>query len=92
MCANDEMATGAMVSARDHGIELPAQLSIIGYDNVFFTRHVYPPLSTINYPIDEMGKVAAQWVLSHVYQKSVQPIQTLFQPELVIRQSVVNIT
>ncbi|WP_252729903.1 hypothetical protein [Pseudoalteromonas tetraodonis] len=37
-----------MVSARDHGIELPAQLSRIGYDNMFFTRHVYPPLSTIN--------------------------------------------
>ncbi|MGB1976313.1 MAG: hypothetical protein ACPHNW_01595 [Pseudoalteromonas tetraodonis] len=36
------MATGAMVSARDHGIELPAQLSRIGYDNMFFTRHVYP--------------------------------------------------
>lgn len=90
VCANDEMATGAMVSAREHGIQLPSQLSIIGYDNVFFTRHVYPPLSTINYPIDEMGKVAAQWVLSHVYQKSVHPIQTLFEPELVIRQSVVK--
>ena len=90
VCANDEMATGAMVSAREHGIQLPSQLSIIGYDNVFFTRHVYPPLSTINYPIDEMGKVAAQWVLSHVYQKSVHPIQTLFEPELIIRQSVVK--
>ncbi|URR00111.1 hypothetical protein LOC50_10385 [Pseudoalteromonas sp. SCSIO 43095] len=42
VCANDEMATGAMVSARDHGIELLAQLSRIGYDNMFFTRHVYP--------------------------------------------------
>ena len=88
ICANDEMATGAMASARELGLTLPDQLSIMGYDNVFFTRHVYPPLSTINYPINEMGKMAADWVLSHVYQKQTAPLQTVFEPELVVRQSI----
>lgn len=90
ICANDEMATGAMASARECGVVLPEALSIMGYDNVFFTRHVFPPLTTINYPIDEMGRMAANWVLSEVYQKTTPVLQTVFEPELVIRQSVVN--
>lgn len=90
ICANDEMATGAMATARECKLKLPEQLSIMGYDNVFFTRHVYPPLSTINYPINEMGRMAADWVLSNVYQKNTPPLQTLFEPELIIRQSVLT--
>ncbi|MCG9732734.1 LacI family transcriptional regulator [Pseudoalteromonas shioyasakiensis] len=88
ICANDEMAVGAMASARDLGLTLPKQLSIMGYDNVFFTRHVYPQLSTVNYPIDEMGRMAADWVLNHVYQKQTPPLQTLFEPELIVRHSI----
>ncbi|KTF11671.1 LacI family DNA-binding transcriptional regulator [Pseudoalteromonas sp. H105] len=92
ICANDEMATGAMACAREHGVELPEALSIMGYDNVFFTRHVFPPLSTINYPINEMGRMAANWILSEVYQKTTPTLQTVFEPELVIRQSIANKT
>lgn len=89
ICANDEMATGAMVSAREQGIALPEQLSIMGFDNIFFTRHVYPPLTTINYPINDMGTMAANWMLNELYQKNTLPLQTLFKPELVIRNSVI---
>jgi LacI family transcriptional regulator len=88
ICANDEMATGAMIAARECGLQLPEQLSIMGYDNVFFTRHVYPPLTTINYPINEMGQMAANWILSKVYNKGEQPTHTLFEPQLVVRQSI----
>ncbi|MGS0495892.1 LacI family DNA-binding transcriptional regulator [Pseudoalteromonas mariniglutinosa] len=91
ICANDEMATGAMATAREYKIKLPEQLSIMGYDNVFFTRHISPPLSTINYPISAMGRMAADWVLSNVYHKNTSPLQTLFEPELIIRQSVLAI-
>ena len=90
ICANDEMATGAMASARESSLILPEQLSIMGYDNVFFTRHVYPPLSTVNYPINEMGQMAANWILSEVYKKNTPALQTLFEPELVVRQSIIT--
>lgn len=90
VCANDEMATGAMASAREFGIALPEQLSIMGFDNVLFTRHTYPPLSTIDYPINNMGRMAASWILSEVYRKQTPQLQTIFEPELVIRQSIFN--
>ncbi|NMM40011.1 LacI family DNA-binding transcriptional regulator [Pseudoalteromonas arctica] len=88
ICANDEMATGAIACARESALVLPEQLSVMGFDNVFFTRHIYPPLTTINYPINDMGKMAANWILSEVYKKTTPPIQTVFEPELVVRQSV----
>ncbi|WP_404340971.1 LacI family DNA-binding transcriptional regulator [Pseudoalteromonas mariniglutinosa] len=91
ICANDEMATGAMAIARELAIQLPEQLSVIGFDNVFFTRHTYPKLSTINYPIHDMGRMAADWILANVYNKNTVPLQTLFEPTLVARQSVIAI-
>lgn len=91
ICANDEMATGAMIAAREAGLKLPEQLSIVGFDNVFFTRHVYPPLTTINYPIDEMGTMAAKWILAQVYHKGKIQLQTHFLPELVERASVTQL-
>ncbi|MBB1333654.1 LacI family DNA-binding transcriptional regulator [Pseudoalteromonas sp. SR44-5] len=90
ICANDEMAIGAMATAREYSIKLPEQLSIMGYDNVFFTRHIYPPLTTINYPINDIGKMAAKWILSKVYGKGELPLQTLFEPELIVRQSIIT--
>jgi LacI family transcriptional regulator len=57
---NDEMAAGVMHAARERGIEIPDQLSIIGFDDSPTARHIWPPLSTVRWPIKEMGKIAAQ--------------------------------
>jgi LacI family transcriptional regulator len=57
---NDEMAAGVMHAARERGIEIPDELSIIGFDDSPTARHIWPPLSTVRWPIKEMGKIAAQ--------------------------------
>ena len=88
VCANDEMAAGAIWIARQHGLEIPDDLSVVGFDNVFFTRYMYPQLTTIGYPIDKMGQMAARCVLRDVYEKTGQEIQCRFEPELVRRDSV----
>ena len=88
ICANDEMAAGAMVVARQHGIRLPEQLSIVGFDNVIVARYVYPPLSTIDYPVEDMGRMAARWVLKNIYQQKGLQLQNLFEPTVVQRDSV----
>lgn len=88
VCANDEMASGAMTAAREAGFDIPTQLSIIGFDNVLFSRYLYPKLTTINNPIHAMGEMAAYWVLEHVYDiKSPIPIEHLFVPEVVDRDT-----
>ncbi|TMO48350.1 LacI family DNA-binding transcriptional regulator [Pseudoalteromonas ruthenica] len=91
ICANDEMASGAMTAARELGIAIPEQLSIIGFDNVLFARYLYPKLTTIDNPIRLMGEAAAHWVLAHVYQqRGVAEPRNLFAPSLVARDSLVN--
>ncbi|MBU2968869.1 LacI family DNA-binding transcriptional regulator [Pseudoalteromonas sp. C2R02] len=88
VCANDETASGAMTVAREHKLHLPADISIIGFDNTIFARHLYPKLSTVNYPVDQMGKMAATWVLKYVYKNDNLLIDNLFKPELITRDSI----
>jgi LacI family transcriptional regulator len=85
VCANDEMAAGAIAVARENNLVIPDDLSVIGFDNVFFTRYMHPALSTINYPIDIMGRMAARCVLRDFYGTRGLEIQNRFEPKLVRR-------
>jgi LacI family transcriptional regulator len=88
VCANDDMAAGAMDIARSHGISIPEDLSIVGFDNSSISRYVHPKLSTINFPVSDMGRMAAHWVLQHVYDGNGVEIQNLFTPRPVERASI----
>lgn len=88
ICANDDMAAGAMAAAHDRGLRLPEQLSIVGFDDSPIARYVYPKLSTIHYPIADMGHMAARWVLRNVYEHSGIDVQQSFEPRFVQRDSV----
>lgn len=88
VCANDEMAAGAMAAAREFGIDVPGDLSIIGYDNVSFTSSLHPKLTSIGCRISEMGQMAARMVLKDAYGKKNLDIQHTFKPRLVMRESV----
>jgi len=88
VCANDEMAAGAMDQAHEHGLHIPDDISIIGFDNVFFSRYLNPKLSSIGCQIDEMGRMAAHCVLKTVYGARNIHIQNQFKPSLELRASV----
>jgi LacI family transcriptional regulator len=88
ICANDEMAAGAMAAAHDRGLRLPEELSIVGFDDAPISRYVYPKLSTVHYPIADMSRMAARWVLRHVYQQGDLDVQRAFEPSFVSRDSV----
>jgi len=87
-CSNDEMASGAMRGARDHKLLIPEQCSFIGFDNSFFTEYLYPQLTTINYPVKDMAKMATHWILKHVYKQKQLEINNMFIPKLIERESV----
>ncbi len=88
VCANDEMASGAMTAAREAGLQIPQQMSVVGFDDVLFSRYLYPSLTTIDNPIRSMGEMAARWVLEHVYKKRSQgELRNLFVPQLIERDS-----
>jgi len=92
VCANDEMASGAMTYAREHSLQMPKDLSVIGFDNVVFAPHLYPKLTTVDNPVNKMGSMAAKLVLKEVYQQDQHDIQQLFEPSLIMRDSVSVLT
>lgn len=90
VCANDEIASGAITYAREQGLTLPYELSIIGFDNIIFAQHTYPKLTTIDNPVHLMGHMAAKLVLKDTYQHKNIDIKHSFEPSLITRDSVIS--
>lgn len=88
VCGNDTMAAGAIDAARESGLSIPGDLSIVGFDNVTFARYLHPKLTTIDYPIVEMGQMAARIVLKLVYDIDGSKIRNVFEPGIIERESV----
>lgn len=88
VCANDSMAAGVMVTAREQGLHVPGEISVMGFDNISFSRYLHPKLSTVNYPVVAMGRMGARWILKRVYGRDDLKIEHLFEPKLVPRESV----
>lgn len=55
-CSNDAMAIGLMHAARDLGVDVPGDVSIVGYDDVPEAAHLWPPLTTVRQDFAEMGR------------------------------------
>ncbi|TMO59245.1 LacI family DNA-binding transcriptional regulator [Pseudoalteromonas aurantia] len=87
ICANDEMASGVMTRARELNLDIPEQLSIVGFDNIIYASYLYPTLTTVDYPIFQMGKMAANYILAKTYDKSGLVLRDVFVPKLEVRQS-----
>lgn len=62
--SNDEMAAGVMSVAHSKGLSVPAELSIIGFDDSPTATHIWPALSTVRWPIREMGSRAARTLVA----------------------------
>ncbi|GGR26049.1 LacI family DNA-binding transcriptional regulator [Deinococcus ruber] len=61
---NNEMTVGAVLAARDLGLELPRDLSIVGFDDSRWAQTMSPALTVVAQPTYELGMVACQWLLS----------------------------
>lgn len=60
VCANDEMALGAIMAAETLGMRVPADLAVTGWDDVMAARHSRPGLTTVRQPMRELGALAAR--------------------------------
>ena len=66
ICGDDVLAIGALFEAQASGLRIPEDLSIIGFDGIDLAYELEPPLATIAVPSDEMGRCAAQTLLSKI--------------------------
>ncbi len=86
---NDEIAAGALFSARLSNVQIPEQLSIVGFENSPFSRQTWPPLTTAHQPNTTIAAQAAELLFRQTrpganVSTAVQPV---FIPELLVRES-----
>jgi DNA-binding LacI/PurR family transcriptional regulator len=87
ICASDVLALGAIRAVRRAGLEVPADVSVVGYDDSGWLNCTDPPLTTVRQPIESMGKAAVALLVNQMEAHVVQHEELLFEPELVVRGS-----
>jgi LacI family transcriptional regulator len=89
MCSNDISAIGVMRKAYELGIQVPRDLSVIGFDDIRLAEFVIPPLTSIRMSQTELGRLAFHALLADVERAAPQPNGTeYFLPtELIPRKS-----
>lgn len=89
-CQNDNIALATYDVCSERDISVGNDISIVGFDNDTYSQHIRPRLTTINFPVREMGIEAAKGVLALLNNSEYQ-LKNKLTPELVIRDSVKKI-
>jgi DNA-binding LacI/PurR family transcriptional regulator len=87
ICASDVLALGAIRAAHRAGLSVPADVSVVGFDDSAWLNSTDPPLTTVRQPIEAMGKAAVALLVGQMESASAYPNELLFEPELVVRGS-----
>jgi LacI family transcriptional regulator len=85
--SNDLSAFGAMDAAREYDLHIPDDISIIGFDDIPQASFVYPKLTTVRQPLEQMGRVAVKLLLEQIENQSHSPQRVALATQLVIRDS-----
>lgn len=91
-CACDLMAVGAMKCAMEHGIEVPKQLSVMGFDDVDIARMYSPSLSTVRQPFEEKGRLSIMTLVKMIEGRddNLTFHSEILPHEIIIRDSTVK--
>ena len=86
-CYNDEVAVECIRVLRDHGIQVPEDISVMGFDDSILASTCVPPLTTIAHPKQKLGELAASVLLELIRKERPWPYVNMFTPAVVIRES-----
>jgi DNA-binding LacI/PurR family transcriptional regulator len=85
--AGDAMAMGVMERARELGMKIPGDLAVIGFDDMIFSAHLSPPLTTVRQPIEKLGFEAFDLAVAAIEGRLKKEKHIILEPELIIRKS-----
>ncbi|WP_114854359.1 LacI family DNA-binding transcriptional regulator [Brachybacterium sp. YJGR34] len=84
--ANDAMALGVLHALLEHGVSIPDQVSVVGFDASPMSQHTWPPLTTVGFDASEHARRAVDALLRRIRDEEVDPIPPL-SPTLIVRAS-----
>jgi LacI family transcriptional regulator len=83
--AGDVVALGAMSSIHAAGLQIPADMAVVGFDDIFLAAHAHPPLTTVRVPAYGLGWTAAEVLIALIEGDEASSV--MLETELVIRES-----
>jgi DNA-binding LacI/PurR family transcriptional regulator len=86
-CGSDVMAVGVIRAARQRGLRVPEDVSVVGFDDSAFTPYLDPPLTTIRQPVRQMSLDAVSALLDEISGTKGPRTELVYRPELVMRNS-----
>jgi len=86
LCFNDVSAIGTIRSVHDAGLRVPADISVMGFDDIPAAEFYTPRLTTIRQPLQQMGSIAASLLLRKIERVKIPEISRV-DPELIVRES-----
>jgi LacI family transcriptional regulator len=84
ICLNDHVAIGALREIREHGLSVPGDVSVVGFDNISLSEYTNPALTTVHVPRDYLGRLAMERIVDG---GQAVPSEVIADPQLVIRES-----
>ena len=87
VCANDQMAVGALAALAETGLEAPTDVAVTGFDDVQLSRHVLPALTTVHQPMRQLGSAAVDLLLRRIAEPDAAPRAITLPTMLVVRSS-----
>ncbi len=86
VCGNDILAIGALLEAQALGLEVPGEVSIVGFDDLALAQEIPPGLTTVHAPLEEMGQLTADYLLAAASEEDA-PRHIELPADLVVRGS-----
>jgi len=90
ICYNDQLAIQVIDLIRSIGLEVPADVSVMGFDNYQLSQYISPKLSTVEHPKEKMGRAAGKMILEMI-ETGTKGEPLIYEPKLVIRDSANNL-
>lgn len=85
-CSNDKMAMGAMHYLHQSGRKVPDDISVVGFDNLYASQFLNPPLTTVHLPLYDLGDVACERIIQRIRGRR-EVVSELLPTHLILRES-----
>lgn len=92
VCSNDQMAIGAYQALHEAGLNIPKDISVVGFDGLEIGKYLAPALTTIKQPVYDIGFEAAKFVIDAIANPYQRIPNKIFDTELIIRDSITRLT
>jgi len=90
-CYNDMTALGVMRSTHSHGLRVPDDISVTGFDDLFLASYTQPTLTTVRQPMRRMGQLAMENLIKLMAGQT-SPVKIKVEPQLIVRESTAKVS